>query len=68
MDSGQSLAFILDFEQRIKRAPADAAQEEFLREFLSDVVTDCPMAVLTRIATCVLDIRRQELRSAAEQN
>ena len=68
MDSGKSLIFIRDFEQRIERAPLDFAQEQFLREFLSDLATDCPIAVLTRIARCVLDIRRDELRIAGQQN
>jgi len=68
MDSGKSLLFVADFERRIQRAQAEPAQEEFLREFLGDVVAHCPLAVLTRIATCVLDVRRNEMRSASEQN
>jgi hypothetical protein len=68
MDSEQSLSNVLDFERRIARMHGSTDDEQFVRSFLSDIVLDCPMHVLQQVASCVLDIRKTELRIAGEEN
>ena len=64
----KSLANIRDFELRIEAMKVSKPQESFVRMFLHDVITSCPVEVLKKIALSVAEIRRNELAVAAETN
>jgi len=68
MDDAKSLAFVADFEKRIRQAPTDKTQEAFVRELVADIAQDCPIPVLTQLATCILNLRKSELKAAGEWN
>jgi hypothetical protein len=68
MDNAKSLAFVKDFERRIYQAPNDKTQETFIRELVADIAQDCPIPVLTQLATCILDLRKSELKAAGDWN
>jgi hypothetical protein len=68
MDDAKSLAFIADFERRIRQAPTDKNQEVFIRGLVADIAQECPIPLLTQLATCILNLRKSELKSAADWN
>jgi len=68
MDNHKSLEYVKEFEQEIAEAPNSIAAEMKIRSFLMDILQDCPMSVLIEIATCVLNIRKAELKRAGESN
>jgi len=67
MDTPKSVDNLRDFESRISRI-TDPAQERFARELIRGVVENCPLDVLTQIATCIIGIRRAELVRASTEN
>lgn len=67
MSSSLSLMYVAQFERRIENIQM-AANEKFIREFLADVVSDCPIAVLGALATVTLQIRKRELTAEAQDN
>lgn len=68
MDTHKSLLNIKDFERQIAAMKSDPKDEKFVRKFVSDMVLYCPLHVLTRMATALLEIRQEELANRGEQN
>lgn len=67
-DYQKSLDYIRDFESRIAMLESDKAQEEFVRDFVSDVVRKMPKEILKEVALVIAEGRRKELRSISESN
>lgn len=56
------------FTQCVRNAPTSPKAEEFVRMMLVKFAKNCPMHVLVQLGQCVIDCRKAELRSEAEQN
>lgn len=68
MDSDHSLRLVHSFEAQIAAMKTSKKDEQFVREFVSELVLDCPLDILTSMAQHVVDLRKAELRDAAQQN
>lgn len=67
MSTPQSFLYIVDFERRIANLK-DPDNEKFVRELIADVMEDCPMLLLEKVAKLVLSFRCAELAEEALQN
>lgn len=68
MDTPESLIGVNDFAKRIEGMATDPAKERFVRELVAEIAMDCPLHIIKKIATCVLDLRRAELLSSSQRN
>ncbi len=64
----QSLANVNDIERRIKLASANESQQAFVRTFISELAQDCSVPMLIAMAECALELRKSELKTAADWN
>jgi hypothetical protein len=67
VNNEKSLANVRDFERRIRgMGNGNEDDEIYIRKFIAGVAEDCPTHVLAEIALWILEIRKKELRIAAE--
>jgi len=59
---------VAEFERYVNAAPFDSKAEFIVRTMLEKVAMSCPIDVLIQLASCMVEVRRAELRSEAERN
>ncbi len=56
------------FAENLRNASTDKKAEKLVRYMVEEVAKDCPMHVLIQLGQCIIDCRKNELRSEAERN
>ena len=59
---------VSEFAEHVRKAATNKQSEKIVRYMIEDVAKDCPMHVLKQLGQCLVDCRRSEVRTEAEQN
>ncbi len=57
-----------DFRKQLELAPTNCWSEKLVRNFITEVVKDCPMDVLIKMGEALADYRQAEIQKEAESN
>ncbi len=55
-----------EFAEALRNAPTDKRAEKIVRYMVEEVAKDCPKHVLVQLGQCLIDCRKDELRSEAD--